>query len=33
MICTEADIREMFNRFRKTLADAEKWLKTQAVAA
>jgi 4-aminobutyrate--pyruvate transaminase len=33
MICTEADIREMFSRFRKTLAEAEKWLKTQAVAA
>ena len=33
LICTEAQIREMFNRFRKALADTEKWLEGQAVAA
>ncbi|HVZ00374.1 MAG TPA: aspartate aminotransferase family protein [Dongiaceae bacterium] len=33
MICTEAQIREMFDKFRKALADTQAWLKTQAVAA
>ena len=33
MICTEAQIREMFDKFRKALAEAQTWLKTQAVAA
>ncbi|HVO03692.1 MAG TPA: aspartate aminotransferase family protein [Candidatus Cybelea sp.] len=33
LICSAAEIREMFTRFRKALAEAEDWLKTQAVAA
>ena len=33
LICTEGQIREMFNRFRKALAETQEWLKSQAVAA
>jgi len=33
LICTEAQIREMFNRFRKALAGTQEWLKSQMVAA
>jgi 4-aminobutyrate--pyruvate transaminase len=33
LICTEAQIREMFNRFRKALAETQEWLKSQAIAA
>jgi 4-aminobutyrate--pyruvate transaminase len=33
LICTEKQIREMFNRFRKALADTETWLEAEAKAA
>jgi len=33
LICTEGQIREMFTRFRKALAETQEWLKNQAVAA
>ncbi|WP_395021021.1 aspartate aminotransferase family protein [Dongia sp.] len=33
LICTEGQIREMFKRFRKALAETQEWLKSQAVAA
>ena len=33
LICTEGQIREMFNRFRKALAETQEWLKAQLVAA
>ena len=33
LICTEAQIRDMFNRFRKALAETQEWLKSQLVAA
>jgi 4-aminobutyrate--pyruvate transaminase len=33
LICSEAQIHEMFNRFRKALAETETWLKAQLVAA
>jgi 4-aminobutyrate--pyruvate transaminase len=33
LICTEGQIREMFARFRKALAETQEWLKSQAVAA
>jgi 4-aminobutyrate--pyruvate transaminase len=33
MICTEGQIHEMFDRFRKALADTEVWLKREAAAA
>jgi 4-aminobutyrate--pyruvate transaminase len=33
LICSEGQIREMFARFRKALAETQEWLKSQAVAA
>ena len=33
LICTEAQLREMFDKFRKALADTQAWVKAQAVAA
>jgi hypothetical protein len=33
LICNEGQIREMFTRFRKALAETQEWLKSQAVAA
>jgi 4-aminobutyrate--pyruvate transaminase len=33
LICTEPQIREMFSRFRKALADTEAWIKAEAKAA
>jgi 4-aminobutyrate--pyruvate transaminase len=33
LICSERQIREMFDRFCKALAETQEWLKTQAVAA